>query len=566
MIPIIPSRYAVITRYAVAAVLLFAWGSSALPAPALHAPGGGAVRALVIGIDKYPSLGGAADLHGAVVDARDISATLKAAGVPADNVRELIDGAATRARVIEEMDRLIGESKAGDLVIIAYSGHSMKVRGYKRWDGAIRDAVQSQLVLSNYSPKSGHEFIVDGEMRAWYSRFDARDVDVLAVMDTASGGHMHMREVMPFSGGVMTRAVPTEMDEKIHDSFQPIDMTEKEVRLSGGDELRHLTFFGGATEESTVPEMSGIDWRNRAQVRGALSYFMARAFGGKFVRDGAGAAVTRLQLFKYVSPNVRAATESRQFIDFGPRTDDDAALQRVVFVLGEGDRKDDGRRQGPAPVTALPPQAEPVRVAIVNGDEKLFQTIEKGRAPFELSELSAADIVWDAGQRMAQSRGDLVSAGVDGSLMGLIIDRTWAVREIQKLAVPRIIDVRMGENGRAYTVGEQVSLVADGVRDSYLTVVNVASDGTLQFLFPYYPSHNPHVMSDQWMYSPKVDLPLGTDYTVVVSTDPEAAAELVKWLREHNHLHDAVDLPAVLAKVIEADGKTRIGTAGLFTH
>jgi hypothetical protein len=72
--------------------------------------------------------------------------------------------------------------------------------------------------------------------------------------------------------------------------------------------------------------------------------------------------------------------------------------------------------------------------------------------------------------------------------------------------------------------------------------------------------------TDKWTYSPKVDLPLGADYTVVVTTGSKAAAELVKWLRGHNNAHDAFDLPAVLARTIEADGSTRIGTAGLFTH
>jgi hypothetical protein len=44
------------------------------------------------------------------------------------------------------------------------------------------------------------------------------------------------------------------------------------------------------------------------------------------------------------------------------------------------------------------------------------------------------------------------------------------------------------------------------------------------------------------------------------------SAGLIKWLYAHNNRHDAFDLPAVLAGTIKADGKTRLGTAGLFTH
>jgi hypothetical protein len=557
-------------RCAIGAAALFTCSAPA-PARVLHAPGHGVVRALVMGVDKYPNLGAASALHGAVADAKDLSAALTAVGV---KVKTLTDDAVIRQPVLNEIKRLYNESKAGDLVIISYSGHGMKVRGYKSWDGDNRSAYHSQIALANFSPKGGYEFIVDGELRAWYSRFDAKNVDVLVVMDTCYGGHM--RQVMPFSGGMTTRSVSVDMDNKVHDSFVPMEMTGKELALRDSNELRHVTFFAGATEESTVPEMTGIDRSDRTVARGALSYFMARAVNGEALQGGKG-AVTRSLLFKYVRPNVRAVTEDRQFIDFGPSTEDDAALQQVVFTLDDDDdtppqttdqqqQQQQQQTQIQTPVTPIPPGIEVVRVAIENGDKALFSTIEKGRAPFEPSEPSQADVVWDAGHRTAQSRGDLIKDGADGSVLGQVIDRTWAVREIQKLATPRIIDVQMGENGRAYSVGDQPTLAADGVRNSYLTVVNVASDGQLQLLFPFYASHDPHMSADRWTYSPKVAEPLGTDYTVVIATGKPAAAELVKWLRMHNNRHDAFDLPAMLAKTIAADGNTRIGTAGLFTH
>src|SRR5262249_21282410 len=142
--------------------------------------------------------------------------------------------------------------------------------------------------------------------------------------------------------------------------------------------------------------------------------------------------------------------------------------------------------QAAQPQSALGAEAEPVRVAIANGSPDLFRTIERGRAPFVPAEPSEADIVWDAGNGWALSRGDLIMEKVEGSVLGAVIDRTWAVREIHKLASPRIIDVRMGEQGKTYTLGDQPVLVADGIGGSYLTAINVASDGTLQLLFPVY--------------------------------------------------------------------------------
>lgn len=568
-----------VARWAVGVTLVLAFSSSAWAARVLHAPGGGAVRALVIGIDKYANLGKTGQLNGAAADADDITGALEAVGVPKDNVLELRDGAAVRSRVVAEMDRLVAQSKSGDLVVIAYSGHGMRVRGYKRWDGKNRNPFHSQMVLANFSPvddNKGHEVIVDAEMRAWYYRLDAKGVDMLVVMDTCYGGHM--REVFNNSGGMTTRELNATVDDRIHDSFVPIQMKEAEAGADA-NEMRHLTFFAGAGDTSTVPEMSGIDRRNPTQVRGALSYFVARVIDGRLSRDekagtspGRNGPVTRGQLFRFLSPVVREATDARQIIDYGPRTENDTAQQQAIFIITDDAQPTSASSTaGPAetppkvPQATVPPAAaDVVRVAIRNGESKNFAAIEKGRAPFIQSEPSEADVIWDVANHTALSAGDLIMEKVDGSVLGRVIDRTWAVREIKKLAVTRIMDVTMGENGRSYTLDEQPKLVASGVRDSYLTVVNVAADGTLQLLFPFYPSDEPHMPTEQWTYSPRVDLPFGTDYTVVIATSAPAS-DLVDWLRAHQR-RDAFELPAILAAKIAADGKARLGTAGLFTH
>ncbi len=51
---------------------------------------------------------------------------------------------------------------------------------------------------------------------------------------------------------------------------------------------------------------------------------------------------------------------------------------------------------------------------------------------------------------------------------------------------------------------------------------------------------------------------------MIASSRP--AADLLTWLRAHNGKTDAFELPAVLARMIAADDRMRLGTAGLFTH
>jgi hypothetical protein len=71
-----------------------------------------------------------------------------------------------------------------------------------------------------------------------------------------------------------------------------------------------------------------------------------------------------------------------------------------------------------------------------------LSTIEKGRAPFaKIERDDGADLVWDVANSEALSRGDLVMSKVDGSLLGGVIDRTWAILQTQKLSRPRVLPV-----------------------------------------------------------------------------------------------------------------------------
>jgi hypothetical protein len=564
-----------VTRSAIGAALLAstllasASLSSASLAGTLRGPGGGTVRALVIGIDKYPNLDKGAHLAGAKADALDIHQALTAAGVKAPP--PLLDENAVRSRVIAEMNRLVNESNPGDLVIITYSGHGMRVRPYPQWRGLDSLSFQSQIALSRFghgSVEDSHEIIVNREMGAWYARIDAKGVDVLVVMDTCHGGDMRhiMRSASAaeIGDGMKVRVLSGDVDDKSHDSFVGIPMSQREARADI-KELKHVTFFAGATEKSTVPEMGGIDSAHPTAVRGALSYYMARSIEGAASHDG---KVTREELLKYLSPHVYQATEGRQSIDFEPKIESADALEKVVFLTDSVVAPEPPKpAPGPTPpelAATQPQQGEPVRVAVANGTQTAFSTIQKARAPFVQSAPAEADLIWDVGQSNALSRGDLVMTQVDGSVLGRVIDRTWAVREIKKLTGSRIIDARMGDNGKSYSVGQKPDLAVDGIRGTWLTAVNIAADGLIQMLFPFYPTDEPHIADDHWTHPFDVQLPYGTDYTVVIATS-SPATDLLAWLRAHNLKRDAVELPEVIGRTIAADPKARIGTAGLYT-
>jgi hypothetical protein len=283
-------------------------------------------------------------------------------------------------------------------------------------------------------------------------------------------------------------------------------------------------------------------------------------------------------LFGYALQNVRERSNDRQEVDLEPRVDDTAVMERVVLRFGDNIAPDPtAALPAPGPTAALPapeltpplpaePQlGNPVRVGVANGNESSLQTIVKGRAPFIFSPITeVADLVWDLTGNAALSRGDRVMDHVDGAVLGGVIDRTWAIREIQKLSPERVLQVRLRDGGKLYTVGGSPQLIVDNIAGQYLTVANVAADGTVQLLFPVYASHDPHMGASQWTYEPVVGDPFGADLVVAIATS-QPATQLLAWLEEHNLKRDAVDLVHVVGDTLAADPQARLGTVGLYT-
>ena len=116
-----------VTAVGVAAATLA--GLGAVSADDLRAPGGGTIRALVIGVDDYWRLPSSLRLEGARADAEDIAGALSRDGV---KPVVLLDADATRAKIVAQMDSFVAESRPGDLVVFAFAGHGMRVPEYSR--------------------------------------------------------------------------------------------------------------------------------------------------------------------------------------------------------------------------------------------------------------------------------------------------------------------------------------------------------------------------------------------------------------------------------------------------
>ena len=304
--------------------------ASAVSAEALRAPGGGTIRALVVGVDVYSRLPASVQLQGARADAEDIAEALQRGGVKPVT---LFDTDVTRARIVAQMDSFVADSKPGDFVLFAYAGHGMQTPEYARWQGIDANGVNEQIALSGFSFSGDgvDEIIVNPEIRAWLTRLDAKGVDALVVMDSCFGGGM--REVDPRTGAIRTRvlrasAAQIRAGEDERAKFAGIPMTEKEARANV-ELMSHVTFLAGATSRSVVPETDGLA---ASGPRGALSYYLARALRGEIAKDG---VTTRQALFGYLKPNIRGATQDRQLIQVEPQSPEAAVYGKPVLTFAE---------------------------------------------------------------------------------------------------------------------------------------------------------------------------------------------------------------------------------------
>jgi len=647
----------------------------AVSADELRAPGGGTIRALVVGIDVYSRLPATAQLEGARADAEDIAQALSRDGV---KPVVLFDADVTRAKIVAQMDSFVAESRPGDFVLFAYAGHGMQTPEYPQWQGINADGANEQIALSgfNFKGEGVDEVIVNPEIRAWLSRLDAKGVDALVIMDSCFGGGM--RAVDPRTGAMRTRVLRASAEqiragEDERAKFVGIPMTEKEARANV-ELMSHVTFLAGATNKSVVPETPGL----ADSPRGALSFYFARALGGKSAKDG---VITRQALFDYLKPNVRGATENRQLIQVEPQSPEASVYSKPVLTFaeaapaaqasnappapGSGTTADDGAatpaqasntatppgngppnagqaptpppidvplppgygpspaqsaqasNAPPAPANAPPPDQAPtpppqasntpppangppadqatpppsqaisiplppgygppssaprtdtIRVALINATDKAWDTIEKGNAPFERSPtVDGADLVWDVGKKEVLSRGDLVMQFVDGSLIGGVIDRTWAVRRLREIGENRNLSIQLASEGQLLTAGDVAQIEVDGIANQRLVVFDIAADATVQMLYPSAPGAAGHCADPKdngWRCSLRVTPPFGADTIVTLATSAPTD-DILRWMRGHHARRDAALIPDLLADPMKTDSTARIGFVGVFTN
>jgi hypothetical protein len=120
------------------------------------------VRCVLVGIDIYehPEI---PPLSGCVNDVALVRSTIKGFGVPNEDIHVLVNRRATKANIIDRLQRTVRSAEPGDVLVFYYSGHGSQIRD--RNGDELADALDE--VICPYDMDWGTEtFIIDDDLDA----------------------------------------------------------------------------------------------------------------------------------------------------------------------------------------------------------------------------------------------------------------------------------------------------------------------------------------------------------------------------------------------------------------
>jgi hypothetical protein len=149
----------------------------------LGAPSSGAKYAILVGISDYPST--ANDLQYSDDDAQDIyNALTTLYGYIPDNIHLLVDMGASYTAILDAVNDIKGEAKAGDEVVFFFSGHGAKGQA----DDGDKEKIDEAIVSHDGNPSGSLIYIWDGQLRDWFTGFNT--LRIIFIFDSCLAGGM----------------------------------------------------------------------------------------------------------------------------------------------------------------------------------------------------------------------------------------------------------------------------------------------------------------------------------------------------------------------------------------
>lgn len=539
---------------------------------------------LVIGINDYQDM----PLDGAVNDAKDVADALDKIG--AKQVILLQDKEADRDSIINKWKSLTGQAKKGDVLVFAYAGHGSQEPEHVA--NSESDHMDENFLLANFKNRDqpSYQRIVDDEIDALFR--ETPDLKILFVADSCHSGTVTRsfaapkkfknRSIPPITiqNDALTVLYGAKRGEK--NSGAATDASDKKGGVDG-DVAAHVFGFSGVPDHDVVTEINDPDTK---QPRGALSMAFAKALRNAAVADEKELSKEKLQ--HLITENVRMTTEGQQKIQpFGandlmiPINAKRSASQSQATVANTSGKT----------TSALTEQLPDFTVFVTNVPNTVSENQWRpllGRAK-STDNNQTANAIWDIGrERIFSQLGDVIYDGhqrtrafsrstkpqspastgnIEITYATKVFDKLIAVEQIKKYSETVSPTIVLKPNDRLHRAGEQVTLEVRDQQYPYLTLFNIASDGTINNLYPLkdettndpleVPLNKPYALSLN------VEPPYGGDHFVVIFSE-KALTELHRELQEMNNGQNADKVRAALERHLQGV-KHQIGIHGVFT-
>ncbi|WP_343057154.1 caspase family protein [Novosphingobium hassiacum] len=484
------------------------------------------VRALLVGVSQFSSPV-ISDLEGPANDLSSMEDLARKEG--ASDVTVLRDGNVTRTTVETALHALGLRSRPGDWILFYYSGHGAqaeaKVKGTRDGD------FDQFLPLAGFDPENQdpERFIVDKDIYGWLSRYVLPDVQILMIADTCHSGTLH-RSVdtrsYRFTPRLALRAVSSQLQlvSRPGPKFPAVLNYQDRNTLPGDaaerEDLSNLIYIAASQDEELAQEMPMPT--EEGPSRGLLTYAFEQgltergADGKTLLADlDADGSVSAAEISIYVDGQVRTLTGQRQ----RPKTS---------YVNG----KEVTRLFASSNVQATRPVSTPLP-GIFAQDRRATAMLSSPAATWKVMDSAQdADFVWDyAAGALIRRSGDVVASQVNSTAKLIGVFDKWSALENLR---PMINEARAQlaisplRDGARYVAGTSVKIrlrsSATLKQGAYATVFNVASDGTVQRIFPVDEADGKGQLQSDGvllLIEAQVVEPFGVDHVVAVVSEAE---------------------------------------------
>nr|WP_277816995.1 caspase family protein [Sphingomonas ursincola] len=521
----------------------------------------------MIGVSRYESPA-IPDLMGPANDLAAMEGLARS--MQASDVVSLRDGAVSRSSVETALHDMGLRAQPGDWLLFYFSGHGAQALAQNPSD---EDGEFDQFVpLPGFDPgaQDPETFIIDKDFYAWMKRYLPPDVAILMVVDSCHSGTMH-RAIDPRSYAFTPRIAFRPGDARaITLTARPgprlgalrSDTGEAQAVAIRRDDLPNLVYIGASRDDQLALETELP--QEGAPHRGVLTYALEQAFSLPGANEASPIAdldgdgqVSVVEAGSYLNSQVRMLTAQRQESTlFYPQ----GWAERPLFSAL------------PAPRLAFDLPAPNVIIAGQPDD----MATAAGATSWRMAQSSNdADFLWvlSTGEVLRRS-GDIVATGIGSTLaFAGVMDKWQTVISLRPLVSELAMRLTVHPLGsdELYPEGTPISMRLERTRRGgaalHATVFNLASDGTVQLIYPLDADGAGLIdaATRQSMLDTVVVPPFGVDHVIALAT-PEAPEALRAALRNADGQRASAGLAGIIRTELKrARGRGSLSIAELYT-